>query len=312
MQFISAQEIHSSLDWHGVLQELYTAHNGAKPIGDQYFIGDEQYGLFSRGVILPGRGAGLKLASIYPQNAQTTPPLPVEHAAFLVIDETTKAVSALLDGPAITRYKTAADSALAARYLSREDSQVLLVLGSGPVAQALAEALLHIRPGITELILWNRSAEKLQSFCNELIQKGIPAKVTTDLEAAVRKADIITSATSSPSPLIKGEWVRPGTHIDLVGAYRPDMQEADIPLMQKARIFVDDRASASRSGDILIPLESGAIKEDQIEGDLFDICQGNGQRHNSRDITVYKNAGGAHLDLIISQYVIQKCRQRNA
>jgi len=304
MQMISAQQIQSVLDWEGVLQALHDAHLGSRPLGDSYFIGDADYGLFSRGVILPGSGAGLKLASIYPANAKATPPLPTEHAAFMVIDQATKAIAAVLDGPAITSIKTAADSVLAARRLSRENSEVLLVLGAGPVARSLTDAYLHIRPSIRQVLLWNRSPEKLQEACTDLQHRGLAVTIVQDLNAAVARADIISSATSSCTPLILGRHVRPGTHVDLVGGFRPDMQEADNVLLGKARIFVDDRQSAAVAGDILIPLKAGAISDAQIEGDLFDLSQLLAFERGEEEITVYKNAGGAHLDLIVSLFVI--------
>lgn len=257
-------------------------------------------------MILPGAGAGIKLASIYPANAKATPPLPTEHAAFMVIDQTTKAIAAVLDGPAITSIKTAADSVLAARRLSREDSEVLLVLGAGPVARSLTDAYLHIRPSIRQVLLWNRSPEKLQEACTDLQRRGLAATIVQDLNEAVARADIISSATSSSAPLILGRHLRPGTHVDLVGGFRPDMQEADNVLLGKARIFVDDRQSAAVAGDILIPLEAGAISDAQIEGDLFDLNQLLTFERGEEDITVYKNAGGAHLDLIVSLFVIRR------
>lgn len=305
MRFISAQEISSVLNWQTAIQELYQAHLGDRPSGDHYFIGDTGFGLFSRGVILPGYGAGIKLASIYPENAWRKPPLPAEHAAFVVFDQQSKAVSAVLDGPAITRVKTAADSALAAQLLSREDSRVLVVAGAGPIAQSLTYAYLHIRPSIREVILWNRTPEKLQPFCRSLCQAGVNATLSHDIESAVSRADIITSATSALIPFIRGEWVRSGTHVDLVGSYRQDMHEADGDLMHKARIFVDDRDSALQSGDLCTPLSRGDISHQQIEDDLFTLCQKQTFNRSDQDITVFKNAGGAHLDLVISQFVIK-------
>lgn len=312
MRFISAQEISSILTWKNAIQALHQAHMGERPSGDHYFVGDTGFGLFSRGVILPGYGAGIKLASIYPQNLYREPPLPAEHAAFVVFDEKSKAVSALLDGPAITRYKTAADSALAAQLLSREDSQVLLVAGAGPIAQSLTQAYLYIRPSIREVILWNRTSAKLQPFCRALCDQGINATISTCIESSISRADIITSATSAESPFIRGEWIRPGTHVDLVGGYRQNMQEADEHLMQKARIFVDDMDSALQSGDLFIPLSRGDISQQRIEDDLFSLCQRQVFNRSYQDITVFKNAGGAHQDLAISQYVINHLPAHNS
>ncbi|WP_322062921.1 ornithine cyclodeaminase [Paraburkholderia sp. J63] len=308
MQIISAQQIQSVLDWDGVLDALYRGHSGSRPTGDSYFIGDSSFGLFSRGVILPGKGAGVKIASIHPANGAADPPLPTEQAAFLVLDERTKGLVALLDGPEITRWKTAADSALAAQRLSSEYSEVLLVLGAGPVARSLTDAYLHIRPSIREVLLWNRTPSKLETARGALEARHVRVRIVEDLDAAVASADIIVAATSATTPLILGKYVRPGTHVDLVGGYRPDMQEADCDVFRGARIFVDDRQNASGAGDIQIPMRAGVIGESDIEGDLFDLCRMQAFHRSAGDRTVYKNAGGAHLDLIVSQYVVEQLK----
>ncbi|MEC9483044.1 MAG: hypothetical protein UMU75_06895 [Halomonas sp.] len=308
MNFISAESIGSLLDWEGVLDAMHAAHLGPRPEGDSFFLGDSAFGLLGRGVILPGSGAGLKIASICPDNSHAVPPRPVEDAAYVVIDEETKSISAILDGPEISRWKTPADSVLAGRKLSRADSAVLLVLGAGPIARSLLDAYLHIRPGICEVLLWNRTPEKLHDTHAALNSKGIEARIVENLDAAVSRADIIASATSSETPLVFGEFVKPGTHIDLLGGYRPDMQEADSSTMAKARIFVDDRSTAMVSGDIQIPLQAGVVTREQIEGDLYDLCQDSRFVRQPEDITVYKNAGGAHIDLIVAQYVISKLK----
>lgn len=311
MQTISSQQIRSVLDWGGVLRAMRTGHLGPRPLGDSYFIGDAGFGLFSRGVILPGRGAGFKLASLHPANGHASPPLPTEQAAFVLLDERTKGIAALLDGPEITCWKTAADSALAASMLSREDSEVLLVLGAGPVARALTEAYLHIRPSLREVLLWNRTPARLVPARDALAARGIAVHVVDDLDAAVARADIITSATSATVPLIRGGRVRPGTHVDLVGGYRPDMQEADIEVLRGARVFVDDRQSAAQSGDLLVPLQAQVMQAHQIEADLFDLCQRPAAFAPAPgDRTVYKNAGGAHLDLIVCQHVVDQLNTR--
>jgi ornithine cyclodeaminase/alanine dehydrogenase-like protein (mu-crystallin family) len=310
MNFISAESICSLLDWEGVLEAMHAAHLGPRPEGDSFFLGDSAFGLLGRGVILPGSGAGLKIASICPDNRHAVPPRPVEDAAYVVIDEETKSISAMLDGPEISRWKTPADSVLAGRKLSRADSAVLLVLGAGPIAKSLLDAYLHIRPSICEVLLWNRTPEKLRDTHAALISKGIEARIVENLDAAVSCADIIASATSSETPLIFGEFVKPGTHIDLLGGYRPDMQEADSSAMAKARIFVDDRSTAMVSGDIQIPLQAGIVTQEQIEGDLYDLCQDSRFIRYPEDITVYKNAGGAHIDLIVAQYVISKLKEK--
>lgn len=308
MKVLTASEIHAVLDWESVISSIYQAHMGARHKGDGFFLGDSQFGLLSRGVILPGRGAGLKLASICPDNTHESPPRPVEDAAFIVIDEQTKAIKAILDGPAITRWKTAGDSVTAAKILSRQDSKTLLVLGSGPVAAALVESYLHIRPSISHILLWNRTPEKLQSTFESLKARRLNAEVVTDLNEAVSQADIIASATSSSMPLILGQYIQPGTHVDLLGAYRPDMQEADCEVMLRGRIFVDDRVNALLSGDIHIPMIKQLISANKIEYDLYELCQARTFDRKDKDITVYKNAGGAHLDLAVSLLAINACK----
>lgn len=310
MQIISAQQIQSVLDWDGVLDALRRGHARSRPLGDGYYIGDASFGLFSRGVILPGIGAGVKIASIYPANGAATPPLPTEQAAFLVLDERTKGLVAMLDGPEITRWKTAADSALAAHMLSREHSEVLLVLGAGPVAWSLTDAYLHIRPSIREVLLWNRTPSKLAAARTALQARCIHARIVDDLDAAVARADIIVAATSASTPMIRGACVRAGTHVDLVGGYRSDMQEADCDVFRGARIFVDDRQNAGQSGDIQVPMQAGVIRDSDIEGDLFDLCRMPAFHRAAENRTVYKNAGGAHLDLIVSQYVVEQMKTR--
>ncbi|MDR5836223.1 ornithine cyclodeaminase [Caballeronia sp. LZ034LL] len=308
MQIVTAQQIRSVLDWAGVLDALREGHAGARPIGDSYFVGDAGFGLFSRGVILPGKGAGFKVASLCPANQFASPPRPTEQSAFLVVDEHSRNIVAMLDGPEITRWKTAADSALAATKLSREDSEVLLVLGAGPVALALAEAYLHIRPSLREVLLWNRTLSKLDEMRVALERRDVRVRVVEDLDDAVARADIVTAATGAATPVIRGKLVRPGTHVDLVGGYRPDMQEADCDALKGARIFVDDRENASVSGDILIPMQAQVIQAQQIEADLFELCQDTGFHRGAGDRTVYKNAGGAYLDLLVSQYVVERLK----
>jgi ornithine cyclodeaminase len=228
----------------------------------------------------------------------------------VLVDERTKAITAILDGPEITRWKTAADSALAARKLSRENSKVLLVLGAGPIARALTEAYLHIRPSVREVLLWNRTSSKLAEACSSLNTNGVTARIVSDLDASSAKADIIVAATSATAPLIRSNYIRPGTHLDLVGSFQPDMREAESEILRNARIFVDDRESAYATGEIAIALSHNIIDHRQIEGDLFDLCQRSRFVRNPTDITVFKNAGGAHFDLMVSLHVAESLRRR--
>ncbi len=304
--------IHSLLDWEGAIAAIERAHKGPRPNGTGFFLGDTAYGLLARGVIQPGAGAGLKLASICDGNRNAVPPRPTEDAAFIVIDETSKAITAILDGPAITRWKTPADSALAARLLSREESKVLLVLGAGPSARALIDAYLYIRPAIREVLLWNRTPARLLELQQSLRIRGIDARIVEDLDAAVARADIISAATSSSTPLIDGSRVKPGAHVDLLGGYRADMREVSSAIFPRARVFVDDRGNALASGDLSVPIEEGVFNADQIEADLHALCQQPPIQRSATDITLYKNAGGAHIDLAVSQHVVRLLQAREA
>ncbi|WP_199286328.1 ornithine cyclodeaminase family protein [Pseudogemmobacter humi] len=243
----------------------------------------------------------MKIASIHPPNLTRAEPLPAEDAAFAVIDEDSKRISAILDGAELTRWKTAADSALGSRILSRPDSETLLVLGAGPIAAALAEAHVHVRPAIRRILLWNRSPDRLAEMRRLLGPLQRELRVESDLPGAVRQADIITSATGSREPLIRGEDVRPGTHVDLVGGYTPDMREADDQLVAKADVHVNFRASAiGQVGDICQPISNGTISEKDIRGDLFDLV-GRDLSRRLGGITLYKNAGGAYMDLLVAR-----------
>ncbi len=136
--------------------------------------------------------------------------------------------------------------------------------------------------------------------------------VATDLESAVMASDIVTSATMARAPLIFGDWLQPGQHLDLIGAYRPDMREADDEALRRARIFVDSRATVlGHIGELKIPLDEGVITPDDIQGDFYDIEAGAFHRAPD-DITLFKNGGGAHLDLMTARYILEKWRGRGA
>ena len=307
MQIVSKTDIRSVLDWSGAISAISAGHQGIRPLVQDILLQEGVFSIFNRCVILPGFGAGVKIASIHPPNVDQNPPRPIEDAVFIVIDEETKAISAVLDGPEITRWKTAADSALASTILSREDSKILLILGAGPIAQALAEAHFYTRPRVERVLLWNRTPSRLSTMKQRLSDQGLPIKIVHDLDRAVTQADIISSATASEDPLIKGEFVQPGTHVDLVGSYKINMRESDDALMKRGLIYVDYRETTiEQSGDLRQPIMNGAITSDQIRGDLFHLLKLDSSIRDDRDITVYKNGGGAHLDLIVSQYVLER------
>ena len=194
---------------------------------------------------------------------------------------------------------------LGASLLARPDSRHLLVVGAGTVATSLVKAYTAVMPGIKRVSVWSRRPEQAQSLIDGM--PGISAELVAvaDLRDAVGQADIVTSATMARQPVILGDWVRPGTHVDLIGAFKADMREADDALIAGAALFVDSRATTlGHIGELMMPIASGAITPDSVLGDLYDLVRPDARRRLSDDeITLYKNGGGAHLDLMIASWI---------
>lgn len=249
---------------------------------------------------------GVKIATVFPLNAKRNAPS-VEASYMLMSGETGTPV-AVIDGRAITLWRTAAASALAASYLARPKAGHLLVVGAGALAPYLIKAHAAARP-ISEVEIWNRDVTKAEHLAAQL-DGSLKVRAAPDLEAAVRRADIVSAATLSTEPLIKGAWLRPGTHVDLVGGFTPKMREADDDCVRKASVFVDTRAGASKeAGDIVQPLQSGVITDKDIKGDLFDLCRGAHRgRAREDEITYFKSVGTAIEDLAAAVLVYTRVK----
>ncbi|MHA1189881.1 MAG: ornithine cyclodeaminase family protein, partial [Alphaproteobacteria bacterium] len=276
-------------------------------IGDQFLRGAN--GTFvSRSAWIEDFGIGVKSVTVMPKNASRQ--LPTVQGGMLFFDDDTGQPVALIDSDVVTWWKTAGDSVLGALLLAAPDPQRLLIIGAGTVAESLIEAYGAVFPSLKQIVIWNRTPERAGALADKASRSGWPVSVTDDLPAAVGEADIICAATMASDPVLMGDWVRPGSHVDLIGAYRADMREADDALLQKARLFVDCRdTTIDRIGELMIPLASGAIKRDHILGDLYDLVAGAPGRTGSDDITVFKNGGGAHLDLMTARYILDACEQ---
>jgi ornithine cyclodeaminase len=250
-----------------------------------------------------GAYLGIKIVTVFPGNSRRQQP--AVSAAYILADAHTGTVQAMIDGGELTARRTAATSALAARYLARADARTLLIVGSGRIARQLAHFHVALRPALNVQV-WGRSPAHAAALADELRSRGIEARVAASLPAAASESDIISAATLATDPLIHGAWIRPGTHIDLVGGYTPAMREADDDLIFKARVFVDTREGAMReAGDIVSPIASGVLKEDAVY-DLHDLCRDlqPGRRHKD-EITVFKSVGAALEDLAAAILVFE-------
>ena len=308
MLFIDAAQVHSSLDWPSLIEAMRAAHaNAAAPQLDDMLLGPAETSMLVRGVFFPGLGLGVKAVSVFPGNREHDPALPAVQGMFLLFDKDDGRLLAAIDGAAITPWKTAADSALGSLLLSAPDVQIMAMIGTGTMARPLIEAHLSARPSIEKVVIWNRTRANAEALAASLGDLGRDVQVADDLSDAVRSADLVCSATFAIEPHIRGEWLKPGAHVDLVGAFRPDMREADDETLRRGRVFVDARATTIHHiGELMIPLKHGVITEADIEGEFFDLCSQPPINRQPTDITVFKNGGGAHLDLITTRLVYER------
>ncbi|KAG1702944.1 Delta(1)-pyrroline-2-carboxylate reductase [Nymphon striatum] len=231
-----------------------------------YLLQEAPNALLNRGAWISGLGMAMKSMSVFPENKE----LPSIQGGVLVFDDKDGSLKAIIDGILVTKWKTAGDSVLGARLLANPEPKTHLMIGAGTVAASILDAYHEVFPSIENFIIYNRTQEKAQSLAQQLSPKIPGIKVATDLQSACGEADIITSATMTISPIIKGDWINPGTHVDLIGAFKPNMREADDALMRKSEIFVDSRETTiGHIGEIDIPLQEGTITKEDILGDYY-------------------------------------------
>jgi ornithine cyclodeaminase len=256
-----------------------------------------------------GRFVGVKIATVVPGNAARG--IASVQATYLLLDGATGRPLAALDGRELTLRRTAATSALAARWLSRPESARLLLAGAGDLAPHLARAHALVRP-IREIAVWNRTPARAEALAAtlaaELAGKGIAVRAAGDLEGAVADADIVSTATLATEPILRGAWLGPGQHLDLVGSFRPHMREADDDTLKRASLYCDTREAASReSGDFADPLARGVIAPRDIRGDLFDLARNDRPaRTGAGEITLFKSVGHAFEDLAAAALVFER------
>ncbi|MEZ2130065.1 MULTISPECIES: ornithine cyclodeaminase family protein [unclassified Sinorhizobium] len=258
--------------------------------------GEENATLLLMPAWMPGRYSGVKMVSVFPGNVRRS--LPAIFGTYLLSSGATGEMLAAIDGGELTARRTAATSALAARYLARPDAEELLVCGTGRLALNLMQAHAVTRP-IKRFRVWGRTLTKAEDVADSARSLGLAAEAVADIEAAARSADIISCATLSNHPLICGDWLKPGAHLDLIGGFKPDMREADDTAIRRSAVFVDTRAGAmSEAGDIVQPMKRGLLKEGDIRAELAELVRGlRPGRSKDGEITLFKSVGAALEDL---------------
>jgi ornithine cyclodeaminase len=314
VRIVSADDLNSGLTHSALIDALADAFRADIAVPDRHtHMIRQPSGSEAKLLLMPAwtnsgeRLVGCKLVSVYPDNADSGKPS--VYGSYLLMSGETGEALALIDGTALTAWRTAAASALAARYLAREDATHLVMVGAGALAPHLIRAHSTVRP-IKRVTLWNRTRSRAVATAFALHAAGIEPLIADDLEAAVRTADVVSCATLSATPLIRGKWLRKGTHVDLVGAFTPKMREADDDTVRRARIYVDTRAAAPKgSGDIAIPLQKKIIRPKDIAGDLYELCRGKARGRRRKDeITLFKSVGSAIEDLAAAMLVWRRLR----
>ena len=287
------------LTWAGLTQALEAGHRLPRAEIADLFLYRGTDTLLDRAAWIDGLGSLVKVATVFPGNA--TKGKPTVNGAVALFDDIDGMLTTMVDFHLVTKWKTAGDSLLAASKLARSDSRNILLVGAGTVARSMAAAYRSLFPD-ARFTVWSRNPATAAAM-------GLP--VADDLQRAVQQADIICTCTMAKEPLIRGTWLQPGQHLDLIGAYTPAMREVDDTAMSRSRIFVDARATTLHHiGELMAPLKSGAIRESDVLADFYDIASGAYARPSDADITIAKNGGGAHLDLMTATYIAQAWANR--
>jgi ornithine cyclodeaminase len=314
MRIISADDVDRALDFAALVEVLREGfRKGAiQPVRHHHTI-ERPEGQPTTLLLMPawtdfaagssdGGHIGVKIASVSPDNNAIGKPAVM--AQYLLLDGQTGEPQALIDGQRLTLWRTATASALAADYLARPDASRTLMIGAGALAPFLVRAHAAVRP-IREVTIWNRTKDKAMLLAAELSAEGFEAKVTWDIDEALAETDIVTAATISTEPLVHGASLKPGIHVDLVGAFSPAMRESDDEAVRRAKVYVDTRGGALKeAGDIVQAVASGALTEAAIAGDLFQLTRGEAKGRESPDeITLFKSVGAALEDFAAAIHV---------
>ncbi len=307
--FISFDDMDPILKWEDVMDAMEDGHKLPKAsVADGFaYRGDDT--LLSRSAWIDGLGVAIKGATIVPSNVANDRPM--VNGGVMLFDDETGELEALVDFHLVTKWKTAGDSLLGAKLLARPDSKNILIVGAGTVSTNMIDGYSQLYPD-AKFQLWNRNNDKAIALAKTLSSRHDISPVK-DLCSATEAADIITCATMSSDPVIDGAWLQAGQHLNLIGAYRPDMRETNDTALTRSRIFVDSRETTiEHIGELKTPIAQGVISADDVIADYYDITNGTFARQNDNEITLFKNGGGAHLDLMTSKLILKKWQERNA
>ena len=294
---IIGPDAEAKLDWLKLGVALEAGHMLPRAEISDSFLYRGKDTLLNRAAWIDGLGLLVKSATIFPENAAQN--LPAVNGGAALYSDKNGLLEALVDFHLLTKYKTAGDSLFAAMKLARPGIKTILIVGAGTVGRSLRAAY---GAGFPEarFLIWNRNIARAEALARDFPNTD----VAESLADAVQQADIVTCATMVTEPILQGEWLKAGQHIDLIGAYRPDMREADDAALKKARIFVDSRATTiEHIGELKRPIAAGVITADDVVADYYDIASGTFARGNDAEITLFKNGGGAHLDLMTAAYI---------
>ncbi|HVZ01520.1 MAG TPA: ornithine cyclodeaminase family protein [Dongiaceae bacterium] len=309
--FVSSETLDARLDYPSLIAALKDAfaadwtvpvrHHHAVPIP-----GEADQTLLLMPAWEGGRSVGIKIVTITPGNGARN--LPAVQGIYLLLDGATGAPKALMEGKTLTVRRTAAASALAASFCVRKGAAAHLMVGAGALSLPLIQAHRAAHPTIARTLLWARDPKKAEAKIAECRKAGVAVELARDLEAAAREADVISCGTLSAEPLIRGAWLKPGAHLDLVGAYLPELRESDDEAVKRATLFCDTRAGALKEGgDLVQPLKAGVIQESDIAADLADLCKGRHPGRKSADeVTLFKSVGTAVEDLAAAKLMLER------
>lgn len=300
LPILAGDDVARLLPYAELVDALATGHRGEPPVSRRLVFGpdgaDEAF--LALPAWRPGEAIGVKLVTVFPANPSAG--RPSVQALYVLFDGSNGDPVALIDGTELTYRKTAADSALGARFLARGDAATMLMIGAGGLAPHLIAAHRAVRPSLQRVLVWNRTRAKA-----EAVAEATGATVVASLAEAVPEADVISTATMTLDPLVEGRWLRPGSHLDLVGAFQPDHREVDDDAVMRAELYVDHReATLTECGDLVIPLRAGLITAADVRADLYELSRGDVPgRTDPNAITLFENGGGGHLDLMTASFL---------